>query len=150
MTIEQMNTLTVLGGLIATCGGSRSGFATAAAEVTDTRLKPLLIVIGEQRAAFLRELRDLAERFGGADEDLAAADLAARRWAKLRDAVARHDTPAVLAECERGDQATLDAYAKALDVQRLMPDARTIVSRQLDSVRRTQEQIQHLREETQS
>lgn len=147
MTIEQINTLSVLNGLIATNGGSHFGFTTAAAEISDPNLKPLFTVLGEQRAAFLRELQDLAGRFGGADEDPAAADLVSRRWSRLRRAIAEHDTPAVLEECERGEDAASAAYTKALGVERLMPDARKVVERQAASVKQAYEQISHLREE---
>ena len=147
MSIEQINTLSALNGLMASCGGSYYGFALAGAEMADARLKPLLIAIGEQHAAFLRELRDLAARFGGG-EDPATVDLGSRRWDRLHDAAAHNDVHAVLAECEDAEAATLGSYRQALGIERLLADARTVVARQLESVRQTQNQIHQLREQT--
>ncbi len=150
MTIEQVNTLGVLNGLLATCGGSHFGYSAAAADLDDSSLKALFIALGEQRAGFLRELHGTADRFGGADPDANQMEALSGKWKPLQDAAASRDTAGVLAILVQAENAALTAYNHALDEEKLMPDAVTLLERQRDAITQARDQLEHLSVERQS
>jgi uncharacterized protein (TIGR02284 family) len=144
MTIEQINTLSLLNGLIATCGGCYHGYSAASTELNDPKLKPLFTVLGEQRAGFLRELQSIGERFGGVEEDAVAMGTQSKRWKDLHAIVATGTSKEILDMLVSAEDAVVDTYAQALEQDRVMPDARQVAHHQYDVILEARERLKNL------
>lgn len=130
--------------LIETCRDGQEGFRTAAEGVRGGELRELFHSYSQRRASFVGELQDEVRRLGGEPED--AGSLAAslhRGWMGIRAAVTGGDEQAILAECERGEDAALAAYRSALDTD-LPANVRAIVERQFAHVKEAHEHIRSL------
>ncbi len=113
---EGRDAAAVLNGLIETCKDGDQGFRTAAEGVQDPTLRRLFESYAEQRAGFARELEREVGRLG--DEPAESGHVAGalhRGWMKIREAVSGNDEAAILAECERGEDAAVRAYREAVD-----------------------------------
>ncbi|MCA1619487.1 MAG: PA2169 family four-helix-bundle protein [Acidobacteria bacterium] len=136
--------ISTLNNLIQTCRDGQEGFRIAADGVAGAELKELFHGYARQRASFAGELQDEVRRVGGeaADAGSVAGSLH-RGWLGLRTALTGADERAVLAECERGEDAALAAYRAALGVD--MPaSVRTTVERQFAEVKEAHEHIRAL------
>jgi uncharacterized protein (TIGR02284 family) len=125
----------VLNELIRICRDGEQGFRTAATGIGDPTLRRLFESYAEQRASFARVLQAEVARRG--DEPARSGDPAGalhRGWMKIREAVAGNDEAAILAECERGEDAAVRAYRDAAD-QRLPRDTADLVERQYVQVK---------------
>jgi uncharacterized protein (TIGR02284 family) len=120
----------ILTHLIETCTDAEQGFEHAAALVESGPLKTLFHTMAAERAAFARELIPHAQRLGeSAPEEGTTMAGWHRRWMDVKNRLRPHDDRAVLLEVERGDAATLRAYAEAgNDV--LPTSTREVVERQ--------------------
>lgn len=135
--------VSTLNRLIETCRDGQEGFRTAAGHAQGRELKELFHALSLQRAGFAGELQDEVRRLGGEPAD--SGSLAAsvhRGWMDLKSAVAGDDR-AVLAECERGDEAALSAYGDALDSD-LPASVRAVVERQFAEVRKARDKVREL------
>ena len=133
-----------LNGLIETCRDGQEGFRTAAEGVKRSELKELFRAYSGQRASFVGELQDEVRHMGGEPEDSGSATAALHRgWMGLRAALSGGDDSAVLAECERGEDAALSNYRAALGTD--MPaSARSVVERQFAEVREAHQRVRDL------
>jgi uncharacterized protein (TIGR02284 family) len=127
--------------LIQTSKDGEHGFRTAAESVEDSNLRHLLESYAQQRAEFAAELqlevRRLAE--DPVDGGHAAAEFH-RGWQEIKAGLTGGDDATVVAECERGEDAALRVYRKALDSD-LPNDLRMIVERQLVEVKEAHDHI---------
>lgn len=122
--------ISVLNDLIETCKDGIKGFETAAKEVKAPRAKSLF----ESRAATIQnassELQAEVRRLGGdPDKSGSVAGALHRGWMDVKGAVTGHDDNAIIAECERGEDAAVKSYEDALQ-KNLPPDVRRIVEQQ--------------------
>ncbi|HWW76971.1 MAG TPA: PA2169 family four-helix-bundle protein [Pyrinomonadaceae bacterium] len=133
-----------LNGLIETCRDGQEGFRTAAEGVQSSELKELFHSYSRQRASFVGELQDEVRRMGGEAEDSGSTTAALHRgWMGLKAALSGGDDRAVLAECERGEDAALSNYRAALGTD--MPaSARSMVERQFAEVKEAHERVRNL------
>jgi uncharacterized protein (TIGR02284 family) len=136
--------ISTLNNLIQTCHDGQEGFRMAADGVKGAGLKELFHRYARQRASFAGELQDEVRRMGGeAAEAGSITGSLHRGWIGLRTALTGEDERAVLAECERGEDAALTAYRAALGVD--MPaSVRTLVERQFAEVKEAHEHIRAL------
>ena len=136
--------VSTLNNLIQTCRDGQEGFRMAADGVGGAELKELFHRYARQRASFAGELQDEVRRMGGeAAEAGSITGSLHRGWIGLRTALTGADERAVLAECERGEDAALTAYRAALGVD--MPaSVRTTVERQFAEVKEAHEHIRAL------
>ncbi len=120
----------VLNGLIEICKDGEQGFRAAADGTADATLRRLLESYAQQRAEFASELQVEVARLGGvpATSDDAGGALH-RGGIKIRETVSGNDDAAILAECERGEDAAVVAYREAVD-QKIPDDLRTVIERQ--------------------
>jgi uncharacterized protein (TIGR02284 family) len=138
-TIDTLNTL-----LEATRDGDY-GFTTAAGYTDSPQLKMRL----DHRASECREagqeLEALIVRLGGAaTEGGSAAGALHRGWVSVRGTLGHYSDEAMLEECERGEDAEMAAYIKAL-TSNLSPGVRSVVERQAQVVRRNRGEVQSMR-----
>jgi uncharacterized protein (TIGR02284 family) len=138
------STVSTLNSLIQTSRDGENGFRAAAASVADSNLQHLFESYAQQRAEFAaelqREVRRLAE--DPADSGHAAAALH-RSWMDIKAALTGQDDAAIIAECERGEDAAVGAYRKGLDTE-LPTDTRVLVERQFLEVKDAHDHIRSL------
>ena len=132
--------------LIQTCKDGEQGFQSAAAGVDDVNLQHLLESYSQQRSEFAAELQLEVQRLG--QEPAESGHLAAnlhRGWMNIRSAVVSREESAIIAECERGEDAAVKTYEKALG-SALPADLRALVERQFVKIKEAHDQIRSLEE----
>ena len=135
-----------LNDLIATCKDGELGFTACAERVESPDLRQLFT----QRAAACRqaaeELRPFVIQYGGEPETEGSTSGALHRgWVAVRGSLAGYSDQAMLDECERGEDAALARYRKALK-QELPEPLLALVQRQELGVQRNHDQIKALRD----
>jgi uncharacterized protein (TIGR02284 family) len=130
--------------LIEICRDGERGFRYAANHVAAREAKELFLEVAGQRERFADELIPYAQRLGGHEEgDGTFAASLHRTWMGIRDAIAGHDDTAIIREVERGERAALTAYRDAINGM-LPPDARDLIERQYEAVRRSHGRVDAL------
>jgi len=139
----------VIENLIETLRDGQQGFKEAAESVKDPQLKSLFTEYSQQRARFLAELRNDAQSPDERETKVSgsAAGALHRGWINLKSAVTKGDDHSVLAECERGEDAAVEEYQKALN-DGLSTPVREIVARQYTQIKATHDRIRDLRDST--
>lgn len=149
MNAIQEETISVLSGLVSTCRDGQEGFRTASECVAeDPELKMLLASFSLQRAKFAGELETQLINIGEHHPETGGASItgaAHRGWINLKAAMTRADNHAILAECERGEDAAVAEYNKAL-THELSEPVREIVQQQRQEVVATHNTIRALRD----
>ena len=136
----------VLNDLIENAHDGEYGFRTCAEEVESANLKQVFSerAVGCRMAA--NELVQLVTQYGGTPADGGTASGAMHRgWVHVKGAVGANSEASILDECERGEDAALARYRKALK-QSLPPDVRAVVERQAQGAQRNHDQIKSLRD----
>jgi uncharacterized protein (TIGR02284 family) len=132
--------------LIQTCKDGEQGFQSAAAGVDDVNLQHLLESYSQQRSEFAAELQLEVERL--AQDPAQSGHLAAslhRGWMNIKSVVGGREESAIIAECERGEDAAVKTYEEALR-SALPPDLRAVVERQFVKIKEAHDQIRSLEE----
>jgi uncharacterized protein (TIGR02284 family) len=100
---------------------------------------------GECRAAGL-ELQTLIRQLGGKPDDGGSVSGALHRgWVSVRATLSAFSDQAMLNECERGEDAAVARYRKALK-QNLPSAIRAVVERQAQGAQRNHDQVKALRD----
>lgn len=137
----------VLNDLIENSHDGEYGFRTCAEEVASANLKQVFAerAVGCRMAA--NELGQLVTQYGGTPADGGTASGAMHRgWVHVKGAVGANSEASILDECERGEDAALARYRKALK-QALPGDVRAVIERQSQGAQRNHDQIKALRDE---
>lgn len=135
----------ILDSLITTTIDSADGFADAAADASDSRLKSIFAAFAADRREIAEQLRTDASRLGGdasAQGSLKAA--AHRRWMDVKNALTRGDE-AILGSVEAGETYLRTKYETALADDGLSEQAREAISDAFVSVARGQARVIELR-----
>ena len=126
-------TVAILEKLIAVCKDGAEGFQIAANEVHSSALQSLFQGYSLQRLRFSRELGTAESALG---KNVAAeAGSVGRTWMTAADPATARDEQAVLAECERGEDAAVAAYATAAEEPELPPAVRAMIAAQAIEVK---------------
>jgi uncharacterized protein (TIGR02284 family) len=146
---QKKEIISTLNNLIETLKDGQEGFKQSAGGVDDPQLKTLFDTLSLQRSQFAGELQSEVVNMGEPDpEDSSSATGAMHRaWINIKSAVTNHDRHAILAEAERGEDAAVDAYDKAME-EELPAPIREIVRRQSTEVKRAHDKIRSLRDAT--
>ena len=135
-----------LNGLIQICRDGEEGFQTAAEALKDQDIKSELMQYSAQRHEFTTQLQNLV---GWLDEeqreDGSLTGALHRGWINLRTAISKSDTYAILAECERGEDAAVKAYRDAIE-SGLPAEYVYVVQSQFGTVLTTHDRIKALRD----
>lgn len=122
------------------------GFRECAEHCKDSDIRTLLNRRADDCRAGAVELQSLIRQYGGdTDEGGTVAGALHRGWVSVRGVLSGHSTQSMLDECERGEDAALARYRKAVK-QSLPADVRAVVARQLEGVQRNHDQIKALRD----
>ena len=137
----------VLNDLIETCHDGQYGFSSSAEHVKSNDLRLLFTQRAAdcQRAA--EELQGLVVEYGGKPDDGGSASGAVHRgWVSVKGTLAGYSDKAMLEECERGEDAAVARYRKALK-EELPANVRALVERQLMGAQRNHDQVKALRDQ---
>jgi len=142
---EAEKVVAALNDLVETCKDGEQGFRAAAEHVTDRELKRLFADYAAQRAQFATELQAEVRRNGGRPEGAGSMTGTLHRgWLNLKAALLGNSDPAIVAECERGEDAAMKNYDAASRAA-LPVDVQAIVSRQYAEIRKAHERVSELK-----
>jgi uncharacterized protein (TIGR02284 family) len=143
--MDRESVIDTLNKLIETSKDGEYGFRTCAEHVKSPPLRILLLERAEPCAKAAAELQAEVARLGGKPETgSSATGILHRGWVNLKGALSGDRDQAALDECERGEDAALARYRKAIK-QDLPGDVAAIVRRQYEGVKRIHDQIRALR-----
>jgi uncharacterized protein (TIGR02284 family) len=147
MITNDEKTVSLLNGLIRTLKDSEKGFQSAGDLAKQAELIELFAGYALQRAKFGEELRQRVKtlRSEPARDDLPGGAMH-REWMELRATLESNDTHAILAECERGEDVAVLAYAEALRTPDIDVQSREIIQRHYEQVQAAHDRIRQLRD----
>ncbi len=136
-----------LNDLLESCRDGEYGFRTSAEQAKSQDIKTVLLRhASECNEAGLELQREIQRRGGKPAEGGTVAGAMHRGWVAVRTALTKYDDKAVLEECERGEDAALARYRKALKHDSLPADVRSLIERQMQGAQRNHDQIKALRD----
>jgi uncharacterized protein (TIGR02284 family) len=122
------------------------GFREAAEHTKTTALSSLFGRRAQSCRDAAAELQAQIERLGGqADQGGSVGGAAHRVWIHIRGLFGGASDETMLTECERGEDAALQRYRKALK-QNLPPEIHAMVQRQFEGAQRNHDMIKSLRD----
>lgn len=136
----------VLDDLLETCRDGEYGFRTSAEQTDTVELKSIFLRHSAECGSAALELEQEIRRLG--QEPSSGGTVAGalhRGWVSVKTALTSMDDRAVLEECERGEDAALARYRKALQAA-LPAELRTIVERQAAGAQRNHDEVKALRD----
>ena len=137
----------IINNLIEVCKDGQQGFQTAADDAKDETLLQLFRQYAAQRTQYIAELQERVRDIGGdPDKHGSVAGSLHRGWIDLKAAVSSNEPHAVLAECERGEDAAVKNYREALAETELDPETRRVVQRQAEGVQAAHDRVKQLRD----
>jgi uncharacterized protein (TIGR02284 family) len=135
MAAPKEDVISRLNTLIEACKDREQGYRTAAEGARNQDLKALLQSYQGQSAGFVAELQGEVTRRGGAPAGTGSlTGWLTRGWQHLASVVSGGDDRAVIAGCERGEEAASAAYEAAL-AEPLPDDVRAVAERQYAAVK---------------
>ena len=128
------------------------GYQLAARETEDADLKQLFSKFSADSARYRQELVAYVTSIGGKPaEDTTQQGKVYRAWMEIKKALTGRDRKAIIASCEFGEDAALEAYDDALKADVVMPsDLREMLHRQRLQIREAHDQIKAMRDMAQA
>jgi uncharacterized protein (TIGR02284 family) len=143
-TIRSINSL--LSSLIETCQDGQEGYQHAADQVKNIELKLLFSGLASQRRHFIAELQSLERTLGKTPaEEGSGAGALHRGWMDLKAALTGGDEHALLAECERGEDAAISEYREALTHDEAPAKIRSVIQQQYSLLRSAHDRVRSMR-----
>jgi uncharacterized protein (TIGR02284 family) len=138
--------ISTLNNLLETTRDGEDGFRTCSAAVTNSELKNMFETAARRCDEGAAELEAKIRNLGGEPALTGTASAAVHRaWTNIKSSIVGMDEHAVLAECERGEDAAKHAYESALQ-ENLPEDIAALVRRQYQGVVHNHDQIRDLRD----
>lgn len=139
--------LDVLNNLIQISHDGEYGFKACAEQVDSASLKQVFTERAAQCAQAANELSQWVRAQGGEPKEGGTAGGALHRgWVHVKGTVGADSEVSMLEEAERGEDAALAAYRKALK-EELPSDVRALIERQIQGTQQNHDQIKKLRDE---
>jgi len=146
MAVNREELIECLNDLIETCRDGENGFQTAAHRVKNSDLQKLFSKYSIQRAQFASELESEVRQLGGSPSSTGSVSAAFHRgWMNIKSIVTGGSEDAILAECERGEDAAVQNYQRALKTN-LPPNVLPVVKHQFTEIKRSHDRIRDLEE----
>jgi uncharacterized protein (TIGR02284 family) len=146
MAVNREELIECLNDLIQTCRDAENGFETAADHVKDHHLKQLFSDCSIQRAQFASELESEVRHLGGTPAKTGSVSAAFHRgWMNIKSIVTGGSDDAIIAECERGEDAAVENYQRVLK-QNLPPNVLPVAKHQFTQIKRSHDRIRNLQE----
>src|SRR4029434_5532289 len=147
MAITTKTIAHVLNSLIETCKDGQEGFRSASQDVSNAALKNLFDELAIERGRFCSELQRIVAMLGeDAETGGSLSGSVHRGWIDLKSALSSGDEHAILAECERGEDAAVAEYREALEHDELPEGVRDVIRRQFLGVKEAHDRIRDLRD----
>ena len=144
MAVNREELIECLNDLIQTCRDGENGFQTAADHVTDMGLKTLFGNCSIQRAQFASELESEVRLLHGTPAKTGSVSAAFHRgWMNIKSIVSGGNDDAIIAECERGEDAALENYQRVMK-QNLPPNVLPVAKHQFTEIKRSHDRIRDL------
>jgi uncharacterized protein (TIGR02284 family) len=148
--IDTDDVVDVLEDLLETSRDGEYGFKACAEEVESNQLKQVFHDRATRCASAANELVQAIQRLGGKVDDGGSATSALHRgWVHVKGTLGADSALSMLVECERGEDAAVARYRKALKAA-LPPEVRALVERQAEGAQRNHDQIKSLRDQMRS
>ena len=143
--MDNHQAIATLNNLLGTTKDGERGFRTCAEAITNSRLKTVFEAAARRCDEGAAELQAKIRSLGGepAASGTASGSLH-RAWTNIVSSITGMDEHAVLAECERGEDAAKSAYEAALE-EDLPVHVAAIVRRQYQGVKENHDRIRDLR-----
>jgi uncharacterized protein (TIGR02284 family) len=142
---DEFDVIATLNDLLEISRDGEQGFRTCAEGVENPSLKAIFASAARRCAEGAAELDAKVRSLGG--EPAQGGSISGsmhRAWTNIKSAITGMNEHAVLAECERGEDAAKAAYEAAL--QKSLPaDVRTLVERQYQGVKANHDRVRNLR-----
>ncbi|MGH6622708.1 MAG: ferritin-like domain-containing protein [Burkholderiaceae bacterium] len=146
VSAERSEVRKVLDELAETCTDGEYGFSKCAEHASSDELKSFFARRARECGTAAAELRELAAQCGFEPATGGSALGALHRgWVAARGAVTFNDDKAMLNECERGEDAALARYRRALG-HNLPPDVEAMVRRQYEGAQRNHDEVKRRRD----
>lgn len=140
------DTIDVLNDLIETCKDGEYGFRASAENIRDPQVKQQLLTRADECLSGARELQLLVAECGGKAQDSGSVAGAMHRgWVSVKGTLSGYSDAQILEETERGEDIAMQRYTKALKCD-LPINARTVVERQFEGVKRNHMLVRELRD----
>jgi uncharacterized protein (TIGR02284 family) len=137
----------VLDNLLECCRDGEYGFTQSAEHVKAQDIKTLLLRRADECRGAAAELAGQIRQLGGEpDEGGTTSGALHRGWVSVRGTLSGYTDLAMLEECERGEDAALARYRKALKRDGLPSGIRTLIERQAQGVQRNHDQVKAMRD----
>lgn len=148
MAMDNDDVISVLNNLIETSEDGVKGFRDAARAIQNPRAKDVFNTRVEYIERAESDLKAAVRRLGGDPEDRGSATGALHRgWLNLKAAITGNDDDAIIAECERGENAAVERYEDALGKE-LPPEIRLMVDKQYRGTLQNRDVVRELRRMT--
>lgn len=146
MATDNDDVISTLNDLLESCRDGEYGFSTSAEHAKSPDLKSLLSRHSQECRTAGQELQALIRQLGGeADEGGSMTGALHRGWVSVRGVLSGHTDEAMLEECERGEDAAVASYRKALK-EDLPPAIRAVVEKQAQGTQKNHDEIKALRD----
>jgi uncharacterized protein (TIGR02284 family) len=141
-----------LNDLIETCKDGEFGFTACAKHTNSSELRSVFLQRASECQTAAAELQPYVVQYGGKPDTGGSASGALHRgWVAVRGSLTGYSDHAMLEECERGEDAALARYRKALRDEDGLPEPlRALIQRQEQGVQRNHDQIKALRDRMKS
>jgi uncharacterized protein (TIGR02284 family) len=141
MTTQNWYVVRILRRLLEACQDGASGYRLAADHARDARLKFLFQDYTEQRARFAVELQGELERLGTLDRKAGTSTEALHQgWTGIKAAVTAGSDTALLAECQRAEDAAKRLFREAL-LHDLPAEVQALVQEQCEAIHEAHDRI---------
>jgi uncharacterized protein (TIGR02284 family) len=146
--MDKNDVISTLNDLIETSKDGEQGFRTCAEGVKKAELKAIFLEASRRCAEGAAELQSKVRALGGdAKKSGSVTGSMHRGWVNIKSTITGMDEAAVLAECERGEDAAKRAYEGALKKD-LPPDVRSLIQQQYQGVKENHDRVRDLRNAT--
>jgi uncharacterized protein (TIGR02284 family) len=143
-----MDTIDTLNDLIETSKDGEHGYRHANENAPTPELKQTFLARADDFRDAVAELQRAVTELGGTPEDTGTFSEAAHRgWATAKGALMGYSAVSLLEDAERAEDVALERYRSALGSTALTPDARSMVERQFETLKRNHAQIRALRDD---
>ncbi|AYQ29714.1 MULTISPECIES: PA2169 family four-helix-bundle protein [unclassified Polaromonas] len=143
---DDEDVIETLNELLESCRDGEYGFRECAEHTKAADIKTLMGRHADECRSAGLELQTLIRQLGGTPDDGGSVSGALHRgWVSVRGTLSGYSDQAMLDECERGEDAALARYRKALKGN--LPSAiRSVVERQAQGAQRNHDQVKALRD----
>ena len=143
--MDRDDVISTLNDLVETSKDGEEGFRTCADNVKNPTLRTFFLEKAERCREGAAQLQQIVREMGGDPERSSSMAGAMHRfWVSIRSTLAGMDDHAILAECERGEDAAKTSYENALK-ENLPGDVRMVVERQYREVVANHNRVKELR-----